>query len=51
MKAGKENNIVGSPLWIAPQMSKSYQAGPYSDLWSLGVITYELFVGHDKSGQ
>eukprot|EP00474_Spongospora_subterranea_P005628 CRZ06086.1 hypothetical protein [Spongospora subterranea] len=39
-------SIKGTPLYMAPEL---VQEKPYDhtvDLWSLGVILYELFVGH-----
>ena len=38
-------SIKGTPLYMAPEL---VQEQPYThtvDLWSLGVILYELFVG------
>jgi eukaryotic-like serine/threonine-protein kinase len=39
--------ILGSPLYMAPeQMRSARDADSRSDLWSLGMILYELLTGH-----
>ena len=30
---------------MAPEMIQEYQSGPFTDLWSLGVIAYQFYVG------
>ena len=37
--------FVGSPLYVAPEMLNESSSGPFSDLWALGVILYELITG------
>lgn len=50
--ANGDRNVVntvtvwGSPLYMAPeQVRSSKQIGPQTDIWSLGVILYELLTG------
>ncbi len=50
--ANGDRNVVntvtvwGSPLYMAPeQVLSSKQIGPQTDIWSLGVILYELLTG------
>ncbi len=38
-------SIKGTPLYMAPELLKNYPYNHKADLWSLGVILYELFVG------
>jgi serine/threonine protein kinase len=37
--------VVGSPAYIAPERALGQGAGPLSDLYSVGIIAYELFTG------
>jgi serine/threonine-protein kinase len=37
--------IVGTPLYMAPEQLKSNQTSVQSDLYSLGLIVYEMFTG------
>ncbi len=37
--------ILGSPHYLAPEQASGGSAGPASDLYSLGVVVYELLTG------
>jgi serine/threonine protein kinase len=37
---------VGTPNYIAPEQAMGQAVGPWTDLYSLGVIAFELFVGY-----
>jgi serine/threonine protein kinase len=37
--------VLGSPAYIAPERAQGHGAGPVSDLYSVGIIAYELFTG------
>jgi serine/threonine protein kinase len=37
---------VGTPAYMAPEQAMARELGPWTDLYSLGVIAYELVVGH-----
>ncbi len=37
---------VGTPTYMAPEQAMAGELGPWSDLYSLGVMAYELVVGH-----
>jgi serine/threonine protein kinase len=37
--------ICGSPLYMAPEIMKNQKYGYKSDLWSVGIIFYEMLVG------
>lgn len=38
-------SFAGTSLYIAPEMLYESSSGPFSDLWALGVIIYELETG------
>jgi serine/threonine protein kinase len=37
---------IGTPNYMAPEQAMGQAVGPWTDLYSLGVIAFELFVGH-----
>ena len=38
-------SIKGTPLYMAPELVQEQPYTPAVDIWSMGVILYELFVG------
>ncbi|MBI1914786.1 MAG: SUMF1/EgtB/PvdO family nonheme iron enzyme [Planctomycetes bacterium] len=36
---------IGTPLYMAPEQWSSTSVGPLADLWSVGVMVYELLAG------
>jgi hypothetical protein len=37
---------VGTPNYMAPEQAMGRDVGPWTDLYSLGVMAFEFFVGH-----
>lgn len=46
MSVGDENHtLVGTPYYVSPELTSIKSYGPNTDIWSLGVVLYELIVG------
>jgi serine/threonine-protein kinase len=37
--------FVGTPSYVSPEMLAKSTSGPFTDLWSLGVIVYQMLTG------
>jgi serine/threonine-protein kinase len=42
----KQEVVWGSPQYISPEQSQGTAPSPASDVYSLGVVIYEMFTGH-----
>jgi eukaryotic-like serine/threonine-protein kinase len=42
----KQEVVWGSPQYISPEQSQGSAPSPASDVYSLGVVIYEMFTGH-----
>lgn len=41
----REGVAVGTPRYIAPEQARGKVVGPYSDIYALGLLMYEMFSG------
>lgn len=41
----RQGRAVGTPRYIAPEQARGQEVGPWSDLYALGLIFYELVTG------
>lgn len=44
-KGEAQNRVLGSPLYMAPEIIKGETYGPAVDIWAVGVITCILLTG------
>ncbi len=42
--------VIGTPASLAPEQVRGEAASVATDLWSLGVLAYEMFAGHPPFG-
>ena len=40
--AGAAGNLPRAPRYLSPELIRGKEAGPVSDLWSVGVVAYEI---------
>jgi serine/threonine protein kinase len=41
----RPKSFVGTPLYVSPEMLTRSNSGAYTDLWSLGIIIFEMAFG------
>ncbi|MBG9389949.1 protein kinase domain-containing protein [Caenimonas aquaedulcis] len=42
----RHGDVVGTPYYLSPEQAAGHPIGPQSDLYSLGVMMFEMLVGH-----
>ena len=42
----KQGGIFGTPAYMPPEQLRSEGVGPHTDVYSIGLILYEMIVGH-----
>jgi serine/threonine-protein kinase len=46
-KVTEKSSIVGTPAYMSPEQIRGESLTPHSDLFSLGIIGFELFLGYN----
>ncbi|KFP83720.1 Serine/threonine-protein kinase PAK 3, partial [Acanthisitta chloris] len=44
-EGSKRNSLVGTPHWIAPEVTTLEDYGPKVDVWTLGITCIEMLQG------
>ncbi|MBN1771535.1 MAG: serine/threonine protein kinase [Deltaproteobacteria bacterium] len=44
--SGHTTAAVGSPMWMAPEQTGAGQISPAADVWSLGLLAFQVLTGH-----
>ena len=42
----KKDSFVGTPLYLSPELIEEADFSYPADLWALGIIIYQMLVGH-----
>lgn len=42
---GVRNTVCGTPLYLSPELLTGHQYDERTDIWALGIMTYEMLVG------
>lgn len=43
---GGESTLTGSPFYLSPEQAQSQPVTPQADIYSLGIVMYEILTGH-----
>jgi eukaryotic-like serine/threonine-protein kinase len=45
LRLTRSGTVIGTPLYMAPEHAAGLPTGPQADIWSIGVVIYEVLTG------
>ncbi|MET0284006.1 MAG: protein kinase [Polyangiales bacterium] len=45
LRLTRSGTVIGTPLYMAPEHAAGLTTGPQADIWSIGVVIYEVLTG------
>jgi serine/threonine protein kinase len=45
LRLTRSGTVIGTPLYMAPEHAAGLATGPQADIWSIGVVIYEVLTG------
>ncbi|HEY6876630.1 MAG TPA: protein kinase [Polyangiales bacterium] len=45
LRLTRSGSVIGTPLYMAPEHAAGQATGPQADIWSIGVVLYEVLAG------
>jgi serine/threonine-protein kinase len=51
VKKSSGSEVVGTPLYMAPEMTEGNEEDQRTDIFSMGIVAHELLTGHHPLGR
>ncbi|MBW2263460.1 MAG: protein kinase, partial [Deltaproteobacteria bacterium] len=46
-----QGEVIGTPMYMAPEQWRAREVGPPADVWALGIMLHEMLAGHHPFGE